>query len=176
MEWLCRLLGGGGNIKYVNLAVGLNTNDLSNIVLEQEEKLNQLQHKIAETNSVLSELVPGFKEALNEDQYISTHPHEDDYIVKEEDHYKESVYDEGMILTPDADDIIYIEVSREQMLEAIEQAKTAFLGSGKSIEEHPFWKKMAEEPAYKEEILQFMERKFEKAMHTHKNVDKKLSK
>ena len=166
----------GGNIKYVNLAVGLNTNDLSNIVLEQEEKLNQLQHKIAETNSVLSELVPGFKEALNEDQYISTHPHEDDYIVKEEDHYKESVYDEGMILTPDADDIIYIEVSREQMLEAIEQAKTAFLGSGKSIEEHPFWKKMEEEPAYKEEILQFMERKFEKAMHTHKNVDKKLSK
>ena len=166
----------GGNIKYVNLAVGLNSNDLSNIILKQEEKLNHLEHKIAETNSLLSQLVPGYKEAISEDQYISTYSQEDNYIMKEEDHHKEPVYDEGVILTPDADDIIYIEVSREQMLEAIEQAKTAFLGSGKSIEEHPFWKKMAEEPAYKEEIVQFMERKFEKALHTHSNVDKKLSK
>ncbi len=62
------------------------------------------------------------------------------------------------------------------MIEAIDQTKAAYLESGKSIDEHPFWKKMRDEPAYKEEILQFIDKKLNKTMHIHKSVNKKLSK
>lgn len=164
----------GENINIINVAVGLNTNDLSNIIIEQEEKINSLQEQIDQTNEVLSELVPGFKEAINEDVVIDKTT-ADRKKEKEESH-NEIIHNDVHVLTPGADDIIYIKPSREQFMESIEQAKANYLESGKSIEEHPFWKKMKDEPAYKEEIIQFMEKKFDKAMHIHKSVDKKLSK
>jgi len=165
----------GENINIVNVAVGLNTNDLSKVILEQEEKINSLQEQIDKSNDVLSELVPGYKEALNED-IITDKTVVHKTIKEREENREETGHNEGTIITPHADDIVYIKPSREQLLESINKAKESYLESGKSLEEHPFWKKMKEEPAYKEEILQFMEEKFDKAMHTHKSVDKKLSK
>ncbi len=164
----------GENVNFVNVAVGLNTNDLSKVILEQEEKINSLQEQIDKTNMVLSELIPGFKEAINDDIIEKTIVGK---IIKEkEETHKEISHNEGIVLTPGVDDIVYVEVSREQLMESIEQAKAMYLESGKSLDEHPFWKKMKDEPAYKEEILQFMGSKFKKAIHTHKTMNKKFSK
>jgi len=165
----------GDKINIVNVAVGLNTNDLNKVILEQEEKINSLQEQIDQTTAVLSELVPGFKEAYNND--VVTVRKIDDIKEKEkEESHNVIVHNNASLLIPNADDIVYIKPTREQLLESLEIAKETYLESGKTLEEHPFWKKMKEEPAYKEEILQLMESKFDKAMHTHKSVDKKLSK
>ncbi|RLD73932.1 MAG: hypothetical protein DRJ07_20185 [Bacteroidetes bacterium] len=163
------------NINVVNVAVGLNTNDLSTVILGQEEKINSLQEQIDQTNTVLGELVPGYKEAVNKDilpdKIISTNT-----IKEKEESHNKIFHDDANILKPTADEIIYIETSREELLEALDHAKDTYLESGKSIDDHPFWKKMKDEPAYKEEILQFLENKLEKTMHFHKSVDKKHSK
>ncbi len=169
-------------ISAVNVAVGLNTNDLGKVIFEQEEKIISLQEQINsfqqqsdETYTVLSELVPGFKEALDENIYIP------DSLTKRKALKKETkdvhiVHNNVPLLSSSANDIVYIKPSREQMIEAIEQTKAAYLESGKSIDEHPFWKKMRDEPAYKEEILEFIDKKLNKTMHIHKSVDKKLLK
>ncbi len=172
----------GAGINIVNVAVGLNTNDMSKVILEQEEKINSLQEQINslqqqtdETYSVLSELVPGFKEALDENIYIPDSMTKRKALQKEINN-EDIVHNDVHLLSSSADDIVYIKPSREQMIEAIDQTKAAYLESGKSIDEHPFWKKMRDEPAYKEEILQFIDKKLNKTMHIHKSVNKKLSK
>ena len=163
----------GENVNFVNVAVGLNTNDLSRVIIEQEEKIKSLQEQVDKTNNVLSELVPGFKEAINDDYYPTKTI--SDKTKKEEIHEHPN-NNNGIILTPSSNDIVYAEITREQMLESIEQAKAIYLKSGQSLDEHPFWKKIQNEPAYKEEILQLMENKFENAIHTHKAINKKFSK
>jgi hypothetical protein len=43
------------------------------------------------------------------------------------------------------------------------------------IEEHPFWNKIDSEPQYREEIIQYVLSKFEKAVHTHKKYVHKFT-
>ena len=163
----------GENINIINVAVGLNTNDLSNVIQNQKEEINFLQSQINNTNLILSQLVPGYSEALNEEICIPIDTTIANKTVKE--NYKKNEYADVNIITPTADDIIYVAPTRSQMLEAIKMTKTSYLESGKSIDDHPFWKKMRDEPAYKEEILQFIEGEFNKAIKTQKAVDRKLS-
>lgn len=159
----------------VNVAVGLNTNDLTSVIQLQQEKLNMLQNQIEQSNSILSKLVPGYKEALGQEALSNETKDYKTNQEKEEKHV-ENVYHKGDFLESSEDDIVYIIPSREQLFEGLEQAKALYLQSGKSIDEHPFWKRMRDDPSYKEEILQYMESKFDKAMHTHMSVNKKLTK
>jgi hypothetical protein len=50
-------------VSTINVAIGLNTGDVSKLVAEQSKEINSLRSKIDETNAVLARLVPGFKEA-----------------------------------------------------------------------------------------------------------------
>jgi hypothetical protein len=61
----------------VNVAVGINTNDLSEVVYNLENELqvlrsehNQLQDQLVHTHHVLAELVPGFEDAMVADGSI----------------------------------------------------------------------------------------------------------
>ncbi|MFA6401298.1 MAG: hypothetical protein WCX31_06690 [Salinivirgaceae bacterium] len=165
------------NYNYVNLAVGLNTNDMAMIIQKQDDQLNDLQEQIDHTNSLLSTLVPGFKEALDQN-YVNI---EDTTLAKKSSNEKAeksetSTHNEDHLLASTANDIVYITPTREQLMVGIEQAKAMYLEAGNNLEDHPFWKKMKEEPAYQEEILQLMENKFDKAMHTHKAINQKFAK
>ena len=166
----------GENFNFVNIAVGLNTNDMGKVIQQQEEKLNQLQEQINHTNSLLSNLVPGFKEALDKDLSKDINTKANTTIEDNHNDNEQIVKNDIHLLTPTADDIIYITPTREQLKESIIQAKTIYLESGKSLEEHPFWKKMKDEPAYEAEILQLMESKFDKTMHSHQSINQKFLK
>jgi len=43
------------------------------------------------------------------------------------------------------------------------------------IEKHPFWQRIESDPAYKAEVVQFIQSKFEKAVHTHQSHAHKFS-
>ena len=59
----------------VNTAIGLNTGDVSKVVAEQSKEIDELRSKIAETNTLLAKLVPGFKEAAGiSDAQVKTVP------------------------------------------------------------------------------------------------------
>ena len=47
----------------INVAIGLNTGDISKVVAEQSKEIDELKKINAETNAILAKLVPGFKEA-----------------------------------------------------------------------------------------------------------------
>jgi hypothetical protein len=164
----------GVDFNFVNLAVGLNTNDLSTVIQKQQQKLEELQGQINRTNEILANLVPGFKEAMEDDICITEHTISEKALDKKEKKTTHNEHNHGL-LQPNTDDIVYITPTRDQLLESLEQAKAIYLQSGKSLDEHPFWKKINNEPEYKEEILLLMESKFDKALHTHKSINKKFS-
>jgi hypothetical protein len=184
-------------LNLVNVAVGINTNDLSDIVDKQEQELKalraitvELENEIKQTNSVLAELVPGYAKAVgieNIDQWIKNGENNESIVHND-------VNSEDLTAFSDENDVLYFEISRKQIVTAISMAreqyvqmldefditkkllldKNSFLNEAMvdkiltPIEKHPFWQKIDNETAYKEEIIDFLLSKMEKAFHTHK--------
>jgi len=184
----------GDNIGVVNVAVGLNTNDLASVVLAQDEKIQSLesemtglQQQINQATDLLSQLVPGFEEAMKENPVSGTRK---SYFLSadakadipktgqgEEVKTHDNTYTtQKYFVTPQAEEIIYFEVTEEQLEESINMARAIYLeSSGKSLEDHPFWKKMKEEPAYVEEVKAEMKASLEKAINMQKSIDEKFA-
>lgn len=179
----------------VNVAVGINTNDLTEKVAIQEEEIkalrevfDQLSAQVSESNTVLANLLPGYSEALGNSEDIRISQTENAIESKDEKNIGNNIY------YPKEDDIIYFEVSNEQIEIAITMAREQYVemlkdknqvnkifipknGESKSalndivlmpIKDHPFWQKIDNDPSYKEEIIQFIQSGMEKAYHTHK--------
>lgn len=171
-------VSGGGSLNYVKCAVGLNTNDINNVVLKQEERIKGLESEISilkqqynQTNDIMCRLIPGFNEALNNS---SATPVENN--TKSEVKRAANDTQSASIQSSDEDKIIYFDIPRELLKAGIDQARNTYLQTGKSIEEHPFWKKMDAEPAYQEEILQLIETKLEESINSNKTINKEFSK
>jgi len=204
------------NISLVNIAVGLNINDLSNVVSRQEEELTTLRAQYSElkkrteaSNAALANLVPGYAEAIGYEK--SQAP---SLVVADNTPSKHAIepqQNEGFLEHSD-DDIIYFSITRDQVEEAMQIAKEEYIDmyqdsqtkkllSGKQsnlkaghtdnhpnkllsdqseariapedmilmpVNQHPFWSRLESDPEYKEEIVQFVMSKFDKAVHTHK--------
>ncbi len=175
----------------VKVAVGININDLSEAVSQQEEELkslkevlNQLNTQVSESNMALAKLVPGYSEATGTLKTTGLSKGEKNIVDPDK---TDKVY-------TDENDIIYFEVSREQIESAIEMAREQYLNMlsdesqinklllGKNeksidgvdnitlipIKEHPFWQKIDANSAYKEELITFLQSNLEKAYHTHR--------
>lgn len=173
---------GSGDKPYslINVAVGLNVNDLSGVVQKQQEELSELKKQIAQTNHLLAELVPGFKEAAhietghahvaseastpsNPTLHTAEHDHDHDFITH---------HDVGAV-QPDESNIFYYVPERAEYEKWIEMARQVYLDSGGKIEDHPFWNRLATDVDYVEEVIQDLEAKFDQAIHYHVDVNKK---
>ena len=151
-------------VNLINVAVGLNVNDLSGVVQQQAAELEALKKQIGQTNHLLAELVPGFKEAVGQHNPVimtADHDtHESDALPSEEhDHDFLTQHDVEMI-TPDETNIVYYVPERAEYLEWIEMARQIYLDNGGKIETHPFWNRLASDPDYVEEVIQELESKF----------------
>jgi hypothetical protein len=179
----------------VNVAVGLNTNNMSDLVYRQEQEIAALQDEYTklndqfiQTNAILSELVPGFAEAAGLDP-DDIHIHDNSGNINDENQHPED-----NLAYSDGDDILYFEISREQVESAIDAARETYvqiledkekiaelfideetreLLNSKDylllpIEEHPFWNRIDSDPQYREEIIQYVQETMQKAIHTHK--------
>lgn len=192
------------NISLVNVAVGINSNDLADVVQKHEEELlklrseyNDLQRQANAANAALAKLVPGYAEAIGlKDQQA---PPTTEKATKDKH-----------VVEQTGEDVIYFTISRQQIEAALEMSREQYLAMldddetkrllfkkdnmpalksenkkgavseddklKKAIEkqvlmpikDHPFWKKIDAEPQYREEIIQYVLAKFEKAVHTHK--------
>jgi len=149
----------------VNTAIGLNTGDISKVVVEQSKEISDLKSKMNETNVLLAKLVPGFKEAAGiKDVNVKTIPN----LVRPTD-----VHDNHQgVVTATPGDIVYFEVSNDQLNAMFAMAEKIFLENGGDVNAHPFWKKMKTEPGFKESTMQQVASKFKAAIHTHKDINK----
>lgn len=201
------VIGKEAGISKVNVAVGINTNDLSDVVSQQEKELKalkeqavHLQAQMEKSNSVLAKLVPGYAEATGFDSANSNGQQDHTLVKHEDDNHSDDAY--GNIINDDAYgayEILYFEVSREQIEAFINMARNIYVQAledqsfltrlGKSsaddngltavfedmpllaMEDHPFWSRMDKDAAYKEEVIQFLSSKISKGYHTHKTYE-----
>ncbi|RLD21267.1 MAG: hypothetical protein DRI69_04510 [Bacteroidetes bacterium] len=167
-------------VNVVNVAIGLNTNDLTHVlkdqaqqIEDQQSQIDGLESKILHTNDVLAELVPGFKEAagLDSERGPVTRPATDASAHNDAGNH---AYAEMKHDRTSGEDIIYHEVTAAEIDAMFVLARQAFEEGGISIETNPFWQRIDNEPAYKQEVVRELEEKFEKAAHTHQNINDQL--
>jgi hypothetical protein len=182
-------------IKLVNIAVGINTNDLNTVVSNQQKELaalrtnlEKLQDQFEKNNALLSSLLPGYAEATGIES--ATHEHKSGLTTE----YTAQTFNKDDLIPVTQDDIIYFELSREQielsfemareqyqqMIDDADQVSKLFPGNAQKmykgyehmvlmpLKDHPFWQKIDSDPEYKEEIILLMQSNLKKAMHTHK--------
>jgi len=115
------------DVYIVNVAVGINTNDLANIVASQEEQLAnfqkehlQLKSQFEKSNVVLAELVPGYAENIG---YI-----ENSIPIKiDEDANDQELTEIPCDDCPDTEEIITIEFSRAHVETGIAIAREDYI-------------------------------------------------
>lgn len=130
---------------YVNVAVGLNANDVAKLGIKQEQKIeelekeiNSLQEQMNMMNDVLSQLVPNYSSIMQNSQQKST---------------SSTVLSQDQTDLPEEKTITYYEITREQILEGISLAKKTLKEKGVDINSYPFFVKMETEPGFKESFI-----------------------
>ena len=161
-------------IGMVNVAVGLNVNDMSDLVSKQNQELKVMKNEMARINGVLGELVPGFNEAANlnpENSYVQhvelkNKQTSQNTSLKVDEHDHDILSQQNVeMVQPDETNIVYYMPERKLYEQGIEMARKIFLESGGKIEDHPFWKRLSSDPDYIEEIIQELEENFDNAIH-----------
>lgn len=171
--------GAGENkVNMVNVAVGLNTNDMTGVILQQAELIKQqseamesLNTQIGQTNAILADLVPGFKESIEEHSLVIVetpgHRDADNHTAPLKDLH---------IVQSGSNDIIYFNVTRDQLEEGIKMAEELTIKAGVDMQKHPFWSRLNSDPSYRNEILDELHNNLEHAYHTHASINESLGK
>ncbi|MFT4662883.1 MAG: hypothetical protein ACI8XB_003176, partial [Patiriisocius sp.] len=165
-------------INHVNVAVGLNVNDFSGVIQEQQKELETIKSKIA----ILEDLVPGFREATNSDAPNSTivqvsksvaHVGHDDHTGHNHDqeHEFKTQFNTDLV-TPAAEEIVYYVLTTEDCKRGIDLAKKVMIERGLDLQAHPFWNRLATDPDYEEELIQKMKKETTNSIHYHVEIDK----
>jgi hypothetical protein len=160
----------------INVAIGLNEGDISQLVSKQEKEIEELRQKFselrrvrAERNVLLAKLVPGYKEALNisEDEINSI---ERRVVHKDQDLSVDEIIE---IESPDPTALVYFEVTIEQVQMGVDLAERSFIENGGDENNHPFWKKMKSDMGYRDKVMREMHQTMQKAMSVNKAIDRR---
>ena len=126
--------------KLVNVAVGLNDNDIQTMVSENEKMLVELRKQFDETYSALQGLIPekntkpNSRAAYNSSLSVSTAGNNSNPIIK-------------------TNQFDFRSISRETVLELISNAENSIKKTGAKLDGNPFWDRMRQDKAYKEEFI-----------------------
>lgn len=128
--------------KLINVALGLNDGDISKVVIDHQQQLDELKSKMNQSKLILSKLIPGFKEAAG--------------ITEDDEKLQASVSGNSSATTSlDLSGFMvsgsdYTEISREQVLEVMDATERSMELMGVNLDDHLFWKRMRTEPGYKD--------------------------
>ena len=149
----------------VNVAIGLNTGDISKVVAEQSKEISELKAQISEINNMIAKLASGTKETgtVKTDNVVKTPVFNPNANVKDQhpvDYLKQ-----------DAGTVVYFEITTEQTTTMLDMAKKLFIEKGGDVNTHPFWKKINSDPGYKDVIMNEIKKTFKNGMHTHQEIN-----
>lgn len=151
----------------VNVAVGLNANDNNPIIQQLEQKVNTQTTEISELKNQLAEVIKRIGQLeTGANQNMSS---VDSETTKTEN-YSERKYE--ILDTPHGAEIIYFELTRDDVLAGITLAEKQMKDKGIDIENHEFWKQLNSNPSYKENFINKLLEEFDAVMHYHKEIDK----
>lgn len=156
------------DLKHINVAVGINTNDNNGIVealeervLLQDKELNLLKTLLEETINRLT-ILENNGASVNLNGYDS-HDDEDSHTgvtVDGRKYVKEN-------------DMIYYEITDSDIENAFVLAEKMMQDGGVDPAIFEIWKKMKENPSSKHKLRNSLKEKFSKQIHYHKEVTKK---
>ena len=145
---------------YVNIAVGLNATNVSQLSMKQENRilaleteLDVLKNQIAKINTTLAQLLPQYSDLASSIGINS----EKKEIGKSCSSAQDVV---AALSNTDKSDnqpeysIIYHGITKEQIIEGIEGAKKTMVEEGIDIKNHPFITKMNTEPEYYNKFIE----------------------
>jgi hypothetical protein len=124
------IISENSGISIVNVAVGINTNDLTEVVYQQEEelkviraKVTQLQLQMEQVNTVRAKLVPGYAEATGTNTTLKSNEHQEDSFVHKEEENTGNVIDG----TAYGNGVVYFEIPNELLEQGIALARQVTL-------------------------------------------------
>jgi len=124
---------------YVNVVVGMNAGYMAQLnekqekkIKEQESEINDLKKQLNMMNNALAQLVPNYSALMESGKGEST-----TVLTQASPPLEERT-------------VVYYEITREQILEGISLAEKTLKEKGVELDTHPFFKKMTEDPEYKE--------------------------
>lgn len=138
---------GTSQLGYVNVAVGLNSNDLAQFTLQLQETINKqateiedLKNKFEQMDEVLSRL-------------------DSDYEILR----KGTKSARANQLTTDNTEpsITYYRMSKSQIEEGVVVARERLKEQGVDVDNHPFFKKLADDESYKQAYVERVEKAFD---------------
>jgi len=134
-----------------NVAIGLNGNDISKIVIEQKNKMQDLLVKLNKRNEILKKLVPGFKEEVSQKEMASLNA----FNIPE----NKVVNKEAPSGASNQIDWSALKLTKEQVEDFFERAEKTVVKSGVDINTNSFWKRLKTDPSYKELLIEEVRRK-----------------
>ena len=154
-------------INTVNVAVGLNVNDNQKVVDELQSEVDILKNQIAETNSMLEKLVAGFKAPGS-----SAQPASEKNTAQVTSPTTQSI-NGNTLMVPDETNIVYHELTKEQILQGVELAEKLMRDKGIDIDTHPFWIKYKADPSYKENVVTKIQSKLRDGFSDSQKINKR---
>lgn len=160
-----------GGLNMINVAIGLNTNDLSDLVQQQANQIKAQEKEIESLKDkmdILADLVPGFREAAgmeDDDHDHSEHSHQS---------FADGSLEQQAVDAAGNGEMIMIEITREHFEEGLELARKKLLAAGAELEGHPFWEKIDSDASYKESVFKRTKAKMDETLHYHNAINKRM--
>ncbi len=148
----------------INVAVGLNGNDISKVVVNQKNRIQVLMEKFDQRNAILAKLVPGYKEAAGLPTSETLSQTLSNAIAKNGT--------DNSTTTFNKDDFYVLEFSKAQLSNILDQAQKIAMERGANLQSSSFWKRINSEPEYKDLFIQEIQQKAK--MEIPKQLELKL--
>jgi len=133
------------------VAIGLNGNDISKIVVEQKNKMQSLLVKLNKRNEILKKLVPGFNEVVGQKEIESL----SGYNILENKVIKKDI---PSGVSNEIDWSTY-KLTKGQVADFFDRAEKIVIKSGVDMDTNSFWKRIKTDPAYKELLIEEVQRR-----------------
>jgi hypothetical protein len=148
---------------YVNVAVGLQANDVAMLNMKQEQKIRQqekeidgLKEQLNQMNVVLARMVPGYAELLQNGEKMAP----SSGGIKQDQQYLSG-----------EKTVIYYGVSKDEINEGIALAEKTLIEKGIDISKNPFFTKLKTDPAYKDNFITELQNSIEKELDATSEKD-----
>lgn len=172
---------GKDGLNMINVAVGLNTNDLSDLVNKQNEQIEQQKQQIEtqqeeieslkDQMTILADLVPGFREAAGIEETHEGHDHTSEVVAFEPGSLEQQAIDAA-----ERGEVIMIEITRDHFEEGLELARKKMISAGANLEGHPFWDQIDNDASFKESIFKRVKSRMDETLHFHNDINERMSK
>ncbi len=138
----------------INVAVGLNTGDISKVVHEQEKLIRELESEFNESTTALSKVVPGFKKAAE------TLVIQNSAKPKQNSDFKDISASDLRLLESYKGTYNFLEISEAQVSEMLNSTEKTMVDQGVKTEDHPFWRQIKNEPGYREQLIKDIQSRY----------------